>query len=1246
MKKSLLLLFSTIICFSSWAQIIIPPGNASTGADRRPLASWYGHERSQNLYLSSEINQAGNITSIAYFSTAVNSNVTAPTKIYMQEITATTLNNSLSWDATQANLTANATLVYDGSLTTNLVVGSWFDIPLTTPYSYGGGNLLITVVTDQGGFGNGPSLGNSLANSSTAPDIRALYWNTDNNPPTTGTGTTTTSRPNILINVANTTTPDLALSKVLSPVAVPGCAFSNTEQLSVVIRNQGVGTQSNFTISYSINGVAGTPFTYTGVLNTATSDTVLLSSSADFSATGSVNLEVYLTNANDANRRNDTLRETYVNNPLWTGVVDFNGFTGSNLPTVHTGWYEANRSNLLAPSSTSWQNNDADDLALLGNTTAKINLYASTTKQAIVGPATLVPADADLSFESGITAFFSGTPVNNMGTDDSLNVLISTNCGTTWNTIFSLNASSSVSVDLLTEYKVSLLPYAGQVVRFAFYATEGSVNDPEDYYMHLTQIEVIPRLAIDAGVRGAALASGVSCLPGSAESISVNVINQGNNALQAPIPLSYTINNGTPVTESLNVTLAPDSSVRFTFTTPANLSAAGNYEVKVAVTFPTDSRLTNDTSRFSVSNAGAMTYDFPHNFNGLSGGNVEALHQGWYQRGGHNATTNTARWNAGNAAQQTHFGSTTIETNIWATNNRGWLITKPINLLPNSSVVFKSALTDFADIFYSPFGSDDTLAVYLSSDCGATWNLIKRFDDPTEFTENLQTYTISLAGYSGSNFRIGFYGSSGNVNDNEDFDWHLQDVTIEAPVANDVRALALLSPANDCSLDNPTNFVVRVENSGTSPASNFAVNYRVNGGPVQTETVAGPIAPQATVDVTFPTAVNLSTAGTYNVEVSTALAGDMKPFNDAVTSTLVRYTAPFGPYNFNNFNGRNINAILPGAEVGGGASFAVASTITGGNYAGLPALQFPMDGSVINWFVSPSVSVNAVNPTLVFKISADGGAMPASSTVEVRVSTDCGATWTVNSTIQGNTITGSWVERLVPLSLNNQTYKVALVVNSGGGAQGVNLNITDLELRGFAAIDAAVTAISSPPQGMDPGVSYPVTIRVRNLGTTALTQVPVTVNLGTRTFTGTINNLAVSATVNYTFPSSIMQPFTAPASGCVQGVGIVSAANDNITSNDTLNTQVCIVSIGQLLDESSVSLYPNPSKGDLTVELPAAFQNFATVVYGVDGKTVAHSFVQVAEGVYRLQMNAKSAGLYLFQASNGDEAVQRRFVIE
>lgn len=105
----------------------------------------------------------------------------------------------------------------------------------------------------------------------------------------------------------------------------------------------------------------------------------------------------------------------------------------------------------------------------------------------------------------------------------------------------------------------------------------------------------------------------------------------------------------------------------------------------------------------------------------------------------------------------------------------------------------------------------------------------------------------------------------------------------------DIAMSQIISPAGavpSCQSSATSPVTVEITNNGTSSESNIDLNYSFNGGPTVTETYAGPIAAGNSDTYTFTNTVNLSTPGTYTLDVWVTYPGDGNSFNDMISSSL------------------------------------------------------------------------------------------------------------------------------------------------------------------------------------------------------------------------------------------------------------------------------------------------------------------------------------------------------------------------
>ncbi len=178
---------------------------------------------------------------------------------------------------------------------------------------------------------------------------------------------------------------------------------------------------------------------------------------------------------------------------------NFAGFTGANLSTVFPGWYEAlgTVQNLNPAGTTSaWTSSTG-----LGQTTARINLYTTTRNEWIISPKVNLTGNSRIAYKAAVTTW-NGTSAATMGSDDAVKVLISTDgCGAVWTVLSTMNASNALP-NTLQDFVLDLTAYTGQTVQLAFQATDGPVDNAEDYDFHIgaIKIELIPSCNAPSGL--------------------------------------------------------------------------------------------------------------------------------------------------------------------------------------------------------------------------------------------------------------------------------------------------------------------------------------------------------------------------------------------------------------------------------------------------------------------------------------------------------------------------------------------------------------------------------------------------------------------------------------------------------------------------------------------------------------------------------------------------------------------------
>jgi gliding motility-associated-like protein len=110
----------------------------------------------------------------------------------------------------------------------------------------------------------------------------------------------------------------------------------------------------------------------------------------------------------------------------------------------------------------------------------KINLWQAFKSDWILSPQfDLTGGPFQVDFDFGIMQFGSSTVAGTLGSDDTVQLLISTDDGATWTNLLTFD-NTSVIPATGTQVVFDLTAYAGQIVQFGILGSEGTVDDTAD----------------------------------------------------------------------------------------------------------------------------------------------------------------------------------------------------------------------------------------------------------------------------------------------------------------------------------------------------------------------------------------------------------------------------------------------------------------------------------------------------------------------------------------------------------------------------------------------------------------------------------------------------------------------------------------------------------------------------------------------------------------------------------------------
>lgn len=394
---------------------------------------------------------------------------------------------------------------------------------------------------------------------------------------------------------------------------------------------------------------------------------------------------------------------------------------------------------------------------------AKINLYTTNRSDWLLSPLFDLTGDNfQAEFDFSITNF-GNMDAANMGSDDEFQFLISTDNGGTWSALQTWTAADNV--DPLGEKLIyDLTAYADMMVQFAFWGTDGTVDDDED---------------VDVFVDNFYVRTPPTCVEVSAVSVSAITDTEAQ--------VSWT-ENGSATLYDIELVLAGEMATGTpTVTGVANpytfmgLDAATDYEIYVRAACDADN---NDYSLFMgptgfTTACSAYVPNYLEDF-------TEANPVCWEQANSGDLATGpmdfpNSSWFTDGFANDGTVGAFRI--NVYSTFLSDWLISPTIDLTgsTNAQVEFDIALTAFADTAPDMLGSDDRIYFLATMDNGMTWTTEIVWGSTSVISNTGEHIVVDLSAYIGNNVRFAFYASDGEVDDENDVDFFIDNFEVVAP---------------------------------------------------------------------------------------------------------------------------------------------------------------------------------------------------------------------------------------------------------------------------------------------------------------------------------------------------------------------------------------------------------------------------------------------------------------------------------
>ncbi|MDR0506219.1 MAG: choice-of-anchor J domain-containing protein [Dysgonamonadaceae bacterium] len=883
---------------------------------------------------------------------------------------------------------------------------------------------------------------------------------------------------------------DVAVTEIISPQSGN---LTGTEPVSVKITNMGTQSVQNFPVKFETDGTLRGNETFSGTLNPQASATFTFqNATANLQQLKSYNIKAYTDLNNDQFRSNDTISKKVSNFGNCIFIVPF------------TEKFE-DESDLAC-----WEiryNNPAckPGLGLISRSGNKSWAFSSKngeSDQLLITPE-LAATSRDLSLR-----FYYNNPHSSEVTA-VFQVGYSTTNKETGSFHWTQAASVNYSRNGWVEYN-GTVPAGAKYIAIHYFCT----NQQKFFIDDMTVREIA-----DTDVELSAIVSPVSGNDlSNAETVTVKVKNVGKQAV-SNVPVSYSINGATPVSQTFTGNINPSQEASYTFDTKANLSMSQtSYTIKAYTELTGDLLHDNDTLSVQVTNARSCkitSFPYEQDFESpVSNCWTTYNYDGDFYEWDRTYTTNA---HSGNYAM--YHGGGTVQEN-------GWLVSPKI-AVPAGSVL---ALYFWS---YNTFSSGDfdKNSVWVSetgmnqADFREIWSVSNV--SAAEWEET----ALSLAEFAGKEIYIAFRYQARPMKHG----WYIDDVTIkDITDIKDAGVTAILSPVLNAGNMGEETVKVRVRNFGGQTLTNLPVKFTVDGQQTVQGTVAS-IAPLKDAEYTFTNGkANLSVAGIHKIKAYTILPEDMNTANDTALINIRNYgsceVSSF-PYkeSFESEPDRFICWTTYDADGWYYGEWKPTTTLEGRTIHAHDGLQVaihePYDKFQDGWLISPKINLPAegVHELSFWNYTAYPGdyGTDAESSVWISTTNNDPASGSFEKVWEIENQTNAWQEGKVNLyGYAGQTIYIAFRYKGTWAHAWI---LDDVKIERISGADVGITQLVSPTSADAGKKNVQVKVTVKNFGAESVSSIPVKYQIKGKavveeTFT---TNLLPGETAEYIFTQTV-----------------------------------------------------------------------------------------------------------------------------
>ncbi len=379
---------------------------------------------------------------------------------------------------------------------------------------------------------------------------------------------------------------------------------------------------------------------------------------------------------------------------------------------------------------------------------------------------------------------------------------------------------------------------------------------------------------IDMGAT-ALVAPATSGCYGSSETVTITVKNNGVATMDFSVnPTTVTVNVTGAVTQTLSATinsgtLISGATQNVNMITTLDMSTAGTYTFNASTSVTGDGNTGNDAMSPATRTVVApVSIPQSVNFTSYDGSNLTTLFPNWYEAQGASVPSATnGVWTYQSSWSPSNF---TARINLYTNSRNDWIVGPKFTAASNTLLKFKVAITDFSSVSADASGmqgTDDKVVVKISTNCGQSFSDLYTFNaaNTVSITNTLVQQQINLGSYAGQQIIIAFFATDGPTDDTPDYDFHIDDISIEAaPTCNEPTGVTITSFTTNSA-------VIGWTASSSNPTGGYDIYYSTSStAPTSGTTPSGSVAAGV---VTYPTGAVLSPNTTYYVWVRSNCGG-------------------------------------------------------------------------------------------------------------------------------------------------------------------------------------------------------------------------------------------------------------------------------------------------------------------------------------------------------------------------------------